>query len=71
MCCILCEALMRAGREKPWVFLKLVILGVSLYLMLFEGSAKYIYMFLPFYLLLAGAGLRALLDRAGGREKQN
>ena len=71
MCCILCEALLRAGREKPWVFLKLVILSVSLYLMLFEGSAKYIYMFLPFYLLLAGAGLRALLDRAGGREKQN
>ena len=71
MCCILCEALLRAGREKPWIFLKLVILGVSLYLMLFEGSAKYIYMFLPFYLLLAGAGLRALLDRAGGREKQN
>ena len=37
--------------------LKLMILGITLYLMIFENRSKYLYMFLPVYLCLAGMGL--------------
>lgn len=40
-------------------FCEIMILGITLYLMLFEGRAKYIYMFLPVYLFYAGV----ILDR--------
>lgn len=36
------------------LFAEIAILGITLYLMLFEGRAKYIYMLLPVYLYYAG-----------------
>ena len=48
-------------RDFPKV-LELCILGVTLYLMLFEGRSKYLYMFLPVYLMTAGASLQYFLD---------
>ncbi len=46
--------------------LKLMILGITLYLMIFENRSKYLYMFLPVYLCLTGMGLyraRKILSR--------
>ena len=44
-------------------YLKLVILGVSAYVLIFESRAKYLYMFVPVYLILAAIGMKRFLDR--------
>lgn len=42
------------------LYLKVVILGVSAYALIFEGRAKYLFMFVPVYLVLAAVGLNEL-----------
>lgn len=60
---ILCGTLLSPGQNKYLLFLRLAILGVSAYTMLFEGRAKYLFMFVPIYLLMAGDGLGRLIQR--------
>ena len=43
----------------------LSLLGMVLYSMLFEARARYVYVFAPLYLALAGLGFSALLERLG------
>jgi len=52
--------------------LKLAIIGVTIYLMLFEGRSKYLYMFLPAFLAAFGGMLQATgtdISEAGSRWK--
>lgn len=48
--------------NKHLLFLRLVILGVSAYTLLFEGRAKYLFMFVPIYLLLSAEGLGHIMQ---------
>lgn len=60
---VLCGALLSVRQDRHILFLQMVILGVSAYVLLFEGRAKYLFMFVPVYLLLAAVGLRYILHR--------
>lgn len=63
---IMIAALQRKQNSKEMLFLKLVIMGVSAYVLIFESRAKYLFMFVPVYLILAGLGLKELnLKRQG------
>ncbi len=44
------------------VVLKLIIMGIVLYLMIFEGRYKYLYMFLPIFLIYGGIGFEKLKE---------
>lgn len=54
---VLCGSMSAVRQEKYVLLLQLIILGVSAYTLLFEGRAKYLFMFVPVYLLLAAVGL--------------
>ena len=43
------------------LYIKIIILGVSAYTLLFEGRAKYLFMFVPIYLVAAGMGLNEMI----------
>ena len=47
--------------------LKISIIGITMYQMIFEGRSKYLYMFLPLFLSLAGLALHGLLNRKNDR----
>lgn len=51
--------------QKGPAVLMLSLLGMVLYSMLFEARARYVYVFAPLYLALAGLGFSALLERLG------
>ena len=57
--------------NKMMLYLKILILGVSAYTLIFESRAKYLYMFVPFYLMLAGMGLNILLKKAAAKRMEN
>ena len=50
---LLCVAAVRPQNDQIPVFLKTSILGIVMYLMVFEDRSKYLYMFLPIFLFLA------------------
>lgn len=54
--------LLKKQREINMLF-KIIILGITLYLMLFEGRSKYLYMFLPIYICFAGVILSEVLQQ--------
>lgn len=63
-------------RDHSSKMFEICILGITLYLLLFEGRAKYLYMFLPIYTCMAGivfdkirksSFLRELSRLKGGR----
>ena len=45
------------------LYIKIIILGVSAYTLLFEGRAKYLFMFVPIYLVAAGMGLNEMITK--------
>lgn len=51
----------RKRRAGVYSVFKIVILGITLYLMLFEDRSKYLFMFLPIYIAYAGLMLNELL----------
>ena len=46
---------------RPVAVLQLAILGLTLFELLFEARARYLFSYLPVYLLLAGQGLGNLM----------
>lgn len=44
------------------LYIKIIILGVSAYALIFEGRAKYLFMFIPIYLVAAGMGLNEIVS---------
>lgn len=60
--CLIVGIVVFKKRDLSKIF-ELCILGITLYLMLFEGRSKYLYMFLPVYLTTAGVSLQYLLER--------
>jgi len=64
--------LKKFGKNDIYVLFEILILGVTLYLMCFEGRSKYIYMFLPVYLCTAGIALHRLSNFFFGiKERKN
>ncbi|WP_455502954.1 hypothetical protein [Blautia sp.] len=70
LCLILVSAFNRKEENKALLYWKLVILGVSAYVLIFESRAKYLFMFLPFYLILASCGLKFLLSEISEKEQK-
>ncbi len=54
------------GRKRNTIFLlfEIMLLGIILYLMIFEGRSKYLYMYLPAIFAFAGAVLHRFLQAA-------
>ena len=50
--------------------LQLAILGLTLFELLFEARARYLFAYAPVYILLAGAGIRNLTDAVQGIRKR-
>ena len=48
---------------------EITILGIVLYMLLFEGRSKYLFMFLPVYFTLAGIGFGRIRSRLEKRRK--
>ena len=61
--CIMFAGIKTKNNSKTMLYLKLVILGVSAYTMIFESRPKYLFMFIPVYLILAGLGLNELNNK--------
>ncbi len=57
-------------RSRFVFFLQLTVLGVSAYALIFESRAKYLFMFLPIYFLLAGDGLHLWMKEGFGKVSQ-
>ena len=53
----------KAGREEQ--VLKLAIIGIILFEMIFEARARYIFVYAPFFVLLACRGADEVLQRVG------
>ena len=53
--------LLRLKRKNICLFFEMSIIGVILYMFLFEGRSKYLYMFLPLYFSFAGIMLDQIL----------
>lgn len=51
--CLMASAVL-LRKDKSYKLYQIMILGITLYLMLFEVRAKYLYMFLPIYVCAAG-----------------
>ena len=63
---IICQAVIDIKDVKDngiYLFLKILILGVSAYVLIFESRAKYLYMFVPFYLILSAEGMKGLFNK--------
>ncbi len=52
------------NENAEYLSFKITIIGITLYLLLFEGRSKYLFMFLPIYVSFAGVILSELLDIA-------
>ncbi len=61
--CLLLGSLMCKNENKISYLYYLMIVGVTLYLMCFEGRSKYLFMFLPVYLAAAGISLDNIKKR--------
>lgn|GEM_PF-4454460 len=54
--------------------LKLSIIGITLFLMLFESRARYLFMYVPYFCVLAAMGLAELaeiLDKIRYRQRKS
>ena len=60
---------LRKGDKEKGSYFKVLILGVTAYVMLFENRSKYLYMFLPAYLAYGGLMLHQILQDAVRTEK--
>lgn len=56
-------------KDKPQSVMMLTVIGLTLFLTLFEARARYIYTNLPIYILLAVSGLQSIADRVRGKMK--
>ncbi len=54
------------GTDRVVTMLKIAILAITLLLMLFEGRAKYLYMFMPVFLMAFGLMLHRVFNLASG-----
>ena len=70
LCLIMVAAFNYKEENKILLYWKLVILGVSAYVLIFESRAKYLFMFVPFYLILASMGLKILLSEILKKDKR-
>ena len=53
------------GTKEPYGenYIALALLGVSLFLLLFEGRARYLYQFSPLFVVLAAVGLKRASEK--------
>lgn len=53
--------------SDPAVAMRVALLGLIVFLMLFEGRSRYVYLYVPFFVLLAGLSMRSIVDRLPAR----
>ncbi|RKR72942.1 glycosyltransferase family 39 protein [Frondihabitans australicus] len=51
------------------VAMRVAILGLIVFLMLFEGRSRYVYLYVPFFVVLAGVSMRSLAERFRRRDE--
>ena len=62
---------LRAGPEVDWRFVAmLAVFGFMLFQMIFEAGNRYFMIYTPFVVLLATAGLQALMRATGRRRRR-
>lgn len=49
--------------SPPAATMRAAVLGLAMFILLFEGRSRYVYLYLPFFLLLASLGVAALAER--------
>jgi len=70
--CLLCAGwLVKTGdgeeRFDPWCVLMLSVIGITLFQMIFEARARYLYIYAPFYVLLGVSGIWYMIQSAMSR----
>ncbi len=59
-----------SGKKKEYnMTFTILLIGILLYLMLFESGARYVYIFLPVFIVMSACGMEAVSPLVGGKRK--
>jgi hypothetical protein len=52
-----------AGRKEEYAVMPVMVVGILIYLMLFESGSRYVYVFLPLFVVMSACGINAAVVR--------